>query len=45
MNKARLWKVKESELLQKNISLPLTIPLMDLPWGNFLGRMCKLFMP
>jgi hypothetical protein len=34
MNKAWLWKVKESELLQKNVSLSLTIPLMVPPWGK-----------
>jgi hypothetical protein len=27
------WKVKESKLLQKNVSLPLTIPLMVF-WGK-----------
>ena len=34
--KAWPWKVKESKLLRKNISLPLTIPLMVLPWGKLL---------
>jgi hypothetical protein len=35
-NKAWSWKVKESKLLWKNVSLPLTIPLMVLPWGKLL---------
>ena len=36
VSKVWLWKVKESKLLQKNISLPLTIPLMVLLWGKLL---------
>jgi len=38
MNNAWSWKVKESELFQKNVSLLLAIPLMVQPWGNFLMR-------
>ena len=34
MSKVWSWKVKESELLQKNVSLPSTIPLMVPPWGK-----------
>jgi hypothetical protein len=44
-SKAWPWKVKESELLRKSVSLSSNIPLMFSPWGNFLRRMCTLFVP
>jgi hypothetical protein len=36
MNKAWSWKVKESELLWKNVLLPLTIPYIVISWGKLL---------